>query len=238
MKKLGALTLMVAFLMGFSGIANANLFGPKGTGWHPDELEWGTAAGVGIQHLMDSNFFGAYSVIDDYEFLARYDFTAIAHESGNFNVILAGEHPENGGESMETVFSTGPYDNWGDWYTVDFGGGQNLKFSDLGDGNPNTLLNPFKPLSGEKYWASDYFKLFMLEEDSKALTWLEGNPVLSAGTIIAGWNDNRPRTDKFIDSDFDDLIIAVKPVPEPGTILLLGLGLMGMAGVQRKIMKQ
>ena len=71
-----------------------------------------------------------------------------------------------------------------------------------------------------------------LTEDSNILGYLGDSFTLSAGTYIIGFNDNGKHWEG--DFDFDDIIIAAKPVPEPATMLLLGSGLIGLAGFGRK----
>jgi hypothetical protein len=36
------------------------------------------------------------------------------------------------------------------------------------------------------------------------------------------------------DHDYEDLVVRMSAVPEPGTLFLLGAGLLGMAGIRRK----
>jgi hypothetical protein len=67
--------------------------------------------------------------------------------------------------------------------------------------------------------------------------------LLLKDTIIVGWEDNPYWSG---DHDYNDLVIAMykngeggyTPVPEPATMLLVGIGLIGIAGCSRKKFKK
>jgi hypothetical protein len=166
--------------------------------------------------LSDATYFNGFiEITDSFDFSGTWNYTAIAFESGNINYIR--EAP--GGTK---TFTTADASNFGVMQSVDFDT-DNLYFS---DGDPADVpLSEFDP-------AEPFFRLFRLTAASNPLSYLASKPVLQAGTYILGFNDNG--SPPVGDSDFDDIIVAANPVPEPGTLILLGAGLAGLFGWGRK----
>jgi hypothetical protein len=98
-------------------------------------------------------------------------------------------------------------------------------------GGPVNLIWALKP-SGAQLWTS----LPDSRNIDHMVTWLiTGGQANEAGNYVIAWED-LPGLPAGSDRDFNDLVVevTVATVPIPAAILLLGSGLVGLAGIRKK----
>ncbi|MCG8564531.1 MAG: PEP-CTERM sorting domain-containing protein [Desulfobacterales bacterium] len=182
--------------------------------------------------LDDDTYFNDYEHLDNIDFSGTWNYTVIGYESSHRNWIHDGTGITYMGYTFPlTTFSTSSTSTFGTFDTVNFDT-DNLYFQDT-NGPYGVAL--------DYYVHNNFFEVFRLTEASENLDYLATPITLPEGAIIVGFNDNgfSPRIG---DADFDDIIVAltpgedaaISPIPEPGTMLLLGCGLMGLAGMGRR----
>ena len=153
-----------------------------------------------------------------------YYATGIGYEAGWDNGFLINGTEKFTAADPSVIGSSGLLVS--NWVTV---GQDTLQFRSAGDpafGFSETLSS-FSGTATNDIWL---WKLLVAPSDPR-FSWLQG------GDFIAGFDDEFRVASNVFDNH-DDLIVAFSqsPVPIPAPVLLLGVGLLGMMGVRRKIL--
>ena len=180
-----------------------------------------TGIGTVETFLNDATYFNGYTERTELDFTGKWDVTAIGYEAGNTNEV---QFKTDG----NVKFTTANTNNFGKYKELNFdGAAKNAFFTDATNGPVDVALDPFD-INTNGTSGTNHFRVFELLADSNLLSYLNHSIVLSAGTIIVGFGDG------LGDADFDDMVLALKPVPVPAALFLFAPALLGFLGLRRK----
>lgn len=158
--------------------------------------------------------YSSYTTAQSTPLSGIFDFTYIGSEAGNWNLAFQSTAVN---AIANVVFSNKDGMGATTSTTGDTALGldiSKLNFWEVSFMNPSYKLN---------MW-SDAVHIYQLNQAV-----IINSVSLSAGMFLFAFNDGG-----VTDTDFDDMLVAAKPVPLPGAALLLGPVLLGLVGLRRK----
>ena len=204
---------------------SAAIFNPSGFGFSTAALianvTWGQSATLG------SNLtFGIYNYYTGEDLIVTTSGSTVGTSAGIMFNFLTGSVIATTGDTQANFFAPGELPSFGFFLSHNFPSGSTTVYSEdsrNANGTAQTLIfagkGDFVDLPYPTPWVNNIY------DGGHYYLAFEALPITPDGTYSEG------------NLDFNDLVVqmqSITPVPEPGTMVLLGTGLIGVAGWGRK----